>query len=89
MPGFPEFSPAIDVLNSSVYAGSSVKTSAPPVPLHIGDTWMEPPAGCRMEDLTVTRHPGMHRYTPVPGLPALRQRLAERQTASSESTAAR
>ncbi|MGH9360706.1 MAG: pyridoxal phosphate-dependent aminotransferase, partial [Thermoanaerobaculia bacterium] len=31
-------------------------------PLHVGDTWMEPPAGCRMEDLSVAEHPGMHRY---------------------------
>jgi N-succinyldiaminopimelate aminotransferase len=40
-------------------------------PLHVGDTWMEPPEGCRMEDLRVAELPGLHRYTPVEGHPAL------------------
>lgn len=80
MPSFPGFAPAIENLRSSVYAGAAPKSGVAPVPLHIGDTWMEPPEGCRMEDLTVAEHPGMHRYTPVPGLPALRDRIAELQT---------
>ncbi|MCB9742875.1 MAG: pyridoxal phosphate-dependent aminotransferase [Alphaproteobacteria bacterium] len=40
-------------------------------PLHVGDTWMEPFEGGRMEDLRVTAHPGMHRYTSPQGHPAL------------------
>ena len=32
---------------------------------------MEPPPGCRMEDLSVAAHPGMHRYAPTKGLPGL------------------
>ena len=80
MPSFPGFAPAIENLRSSVYAGAAPKSGVAPVPLHIGDTWMEPPEGCRMEDLTVAEHPGMHRYTPVPGLPALRDRIAKLQT---------
>lgn len=79
MPSFPGFAPAIENLRSSVYAGAAPKSGVAPVPLHIGDTWMEPPEGCRMEDLTVAEHPGMHRYTPVPGLPALRDRIAKLQ----------
>lgn len=77
MPRFPRFSPAIQTLRSSVYAGATPQAGAAPVPLHIGDTWMEPPEGCRMEDLRVAEYPGMHRYSPVPGLPALRERIAE------------
>jgi N-succinyldiaminopimelate aminotransferase len=30
-----------------------------------------------MQDLTVEDHPGMHRYSPVPGYPELRDRIAE------------
>jgi len=30
-----------------------------------------------MQDLTVEAHPGMHRYSPVPGIPKLRERIAE------------
>jgi len=57
-------------------------------PLHVGDTWMEPPVGCRMEDLTEEEHPGMHRYCPPHGHPALLevvvQRVAERTGLSVE-----
>lgn len=47
-------------------------------PLHVGDTWMEPPAGCRMEDLSEEEHPGMHRYCPPHGHPALLEVIVER-----------
>ena len=66
-------------MKGSVYSGLKKKPASgkPPVPLHIGDTWMEPARGCRMQDLTVEDHPGMHRYSPVPGYPQLRDRIAE------------
>lgn len=47
-------------------------------PLHVGDTWMEPAAGCRMEDLTVADLPGLHRYAPPHGLPVLLDAVVER-----------
>jgi len=79
MPRFPTFTDAARNLRGAVYSGLARKPDSgrPPVPLHIGDTWMEPPEGCRMEDLKVSEHPGMHRYSPVPGLPELRDRIAE------------
>ncbi len=79
MPKFPELSPGAQSVSAAVYSSiqSGSRPPRPPVPLHIGDTWMEPASGCRMEDLKVADHPGMHRYTPVPGLPELRQRIAE------------
>lgn len=80
MPGFPRFAPVIETLRSSVYAGARLKPGVDPIPLHIGDTWMEPPVGCRMEDLHIADHPGMHRYSPVAGLPALRERIAALQS---------
>ncbi|MFP5284671.1 MAG: pyridoxal phosphate-dependent aminotransferase, partial [Thermoanaerobaculia bacterium] len=47
-------------------------------PLHVGDTWMEPAEGCRMEDIRVADHPGMHRYAAPQGMPALLDAIAER-----------
>ena len=49
----------------------------------VGDTYMEPPRGCRMEDLTVAEFPGMHRYAPTRGLPGLLSAVAERVTERS------
>jgi N-succinyldiaminopimelate aminotransferase len=79
MPKCPEIAPAAVAVRGSVYSGLTRRPDSgkPPVPLHIGDTWMEPAVGCRMQDLVVDDHPGMHRYSPVPGYPALRERIAE------------
>jgi N-succinyldiaminopimelate aminotransferase len=41
------------------------------VPLHVGDTWMTPFAGGRMEDLREADHPGLHRYTETQGMAPL------------------
>ncbi len=43
-------------------------------PLHVGDTWMEPPEGCRMEDLKIADWPGMHRYAAPRGHAAAARR---------------
>jgi N-succinyldiaminopimelate aminotransferase len=48
-------------------------------PLHVGDTWMEPAEGCRMEDLRVAEHPGMHRYAAPQGRSDLVAAIVERQ----------
>ncbi len=50
-------------------------------PLHVGDTWMEPAEGCRMQDLRVDDHPGMHRYSSPHGMPRLISGVVERQRA--------
>ncbi|MFQ5528261.1 MAG: pyridoxal phosphate-dependent aminotransferase [Thermoanaerobaculia bacterium] len=50
-------------------------------PFHIGDTWMEPAVGTRMEDLTVEQFPGMHRYAPVQGRRDLLEAIADRTLA--------
>jgi N-succinyldiaminopimelate aminotransferase len=79
MPRFPDIAASARAVRGSVYSGLKKPPASgrPPVPLHIGDTWMEPPDGCRMQDLDVADHPGMHRYSPVPGYPRLRERIAE------------
>lgn len=79
MPRFPHIAESAQGVKGSVYSGLRKKPASgrPPVPLHVGDTWMEPAIGCRMQDLTVEDHPGMHRYSPVPGYPQLRDRIAQ------------
>lgn len=52
-------------------------------PFHIGDTWMEPAVGTRMQDLEVSEYPGMHRYAPVQGRRELLGAIAERVLARS------
>ena len=47
-------------------------------PFHVGDTWLEPAEGCRMQDLTIAEHPGMHRYAPPQGMPRLIDAIVER-----------
>ena len=49
--------------------------------LHVGDTWMEPAVSCRMQDLTVEEHPGMHRYASIKGRPELVEAICTRFTA--------
>jgi N-succinyldiaminopimelate aminotransferase len=47
-------------------------------PLHVGDTWMEPFAGGRMQDLSESDYPGLHRYCETRGIPALCDALVEK-----------
>jgi aspartate/methionine/tyrosine aminotransferase len=82
MPHCPRVTQAAEAVSGDVY--SRVKPAAAPadrIPLHVGDTWMEPAEGCRMQDLTVEDHPGLHRYSPVPGFPQLRAAIAEHHAA--------
>ena len=46
--------------------------------LHVGDTWMEPFAGARMEALRTAEHPGMHRYCDTAGIPPLVDAVLEK-----------
>jgi aspartate/methionine/tyrosine aminotransferase len=81
MPRHPRFSPSVAEISGSVYSALAHRLAGfqgEVYPLHVGDTWMEPAAGCRMEDLTVAAWPGMHRYAPPQGMPALLDALVER-----------
>ncbi len=58
----------------SVYSPNAGRHDAVDVeacPLNVGDTWMQPLVGARMEDLSESAHPGMHRYSPTQGTPQL------------------
>jgi len=48
------------------------------VPLHVGDTWLEPFAGGRMQDLRADEHPGLHRYSETQGLRATIDAIVEK-----------
>lgn len=78
--------PSLAGIKGSVYSalGQKLESFAGEIyPLHIGDTWMEPAEGCRMEDLRIAEYPGMHRYASVHGLPALLDAVVERTRAKT------
>jgi len=54
------------------------RASRPVIALHVGDTWMEPFAGARMEDLHERDFPGLHRYVDTRGIPALLDALVQK-----------
>lgn len=81
MPGYPNVASNIAAMSDSVYSALAHRLATfegEVYPFHVGDTWMEPAEGCRMEDLSVSEFPGMHRYAPVQGLPRLIEGIAER-----------
>ena len=86
MPLHPRTAPGLEEVGGSLFSKLARKLSSfegEVFPLHIGDTWMEPAEGSRMEDFTVEDHPGMHRYAPPQGIPELREALAARVEARS------
>src|SRR3954453_7499640 len=81
MPRPPGFSPSVLDIAGAVYSSLAHRLATyrgEVYPLHVGDTWMEPAEGCRMEDLKVAEHPGMHRYAPPQGMPKLLDAIVER-----------
>lgn len=83
MPRHPQVSPSVAAIPGSVYSTLAHRLATyegEVYPLHIGDTWMEPAVGCRMQDLTVEEYPGMHRYSSPQGLRTLLEAIAERMT---------
>jgi N-succinyldiaminopimelate aminotransferase len=80
MPRHPRFSPSVQDIAGAVYSALAHRLASHQgevYPLHVGDTWMEPPEGCRMEDLRVAEYPGMHRYAAPQGMPALLDAIVE------------
>lgn len=80
MPRTTQLSACSSALRGSLYSSLRHRAAAAPelFPLHIGDTWMEPAVGCRMQDLRVQDHPGMHRYDPPKGRAELVEAIARR-----------
>ncbi len=81
MPRHPKISPGVAAMPGSVYSALAHRLATHPgevYPFHVGDTWMEPAPGCRMEDLTVADYPGMHRYATPQGRADLLEAIVER-----------
>jgi len=81
VPPYPKSASSIAAIESSVYSALAHRIGSYEgeiYPLHVGDTWLEPAVGCRMQDLTVDEHPGMHRYAPPQGLPTLIDAIVDR-----------
>jgi N-succinyldiaminopimelate aminotransferase len=81
MPRHPHAADSVTSVRGSVYSALAHRLESyrgEVFPLHVGDTWMEPAEGCRMEDLHVAEYPGMHRYSAPHGLPLLLDAVVER-----------
>ena len=86
MPRTPDF--AQQTLSMSGSAFSPIAKRMQQVPggvfeLHVGDTWMEPFTGGRMEDLREADHPGLHRYCDPRGIPDLVDAIVEKVRGSN------
>jgi N-succinyldiaminopimelate aminotransferase len=81
VPRVPGFAPAVEEIPGAVFSPLARRIREAPggvCPLHVGDTWLEPFPGGRMEDLRAADHPGLHRYTETQGMPALVEALVEK-----------
>jgi N-succinyldiaminopimelate aminotransferase len=81
MPRPPRIAPAVDAIPGAIFSPLAHRiagATGPIFPLHVGDTWMEPFDGARMQDLSVDVHPGMHRYGDTQGVPALVDAVVEK-----------
>jgi N-succinyldiaminopimelate aminotransferase len=84
MPRYPGISRNLLDIGGSLYSSLTDRLAAYSgelYPFHVGDTWLEPAEGCRMEDLRVEQHPGMHRYAPPRGDRKLIEAVVERTRA--------
>ena len=78
-PRHEKSSVATAAMPSAVYSPVAHRLEGHPgpiYPLHVGDTWKAPFEGARAEDLREADLPGLHRYGPTAGLPALREAAA-------------
>ena len=88
MPRHPKAASSVKGINDTLFSGLAHRArdrEGEVYPLHVGDTWLEPAEGCRMEDLRVEDHPGMHRYASPQGMPRLIEAIVERTRARTEA----
>jgi len=81
MPRPPHVSAPVAGIRGSVYSKLLHRLAAhrgEVYPFHVGDTYLDPPAGCAIEEIRAADHPGLNRYTPPQGLPALVDALVDR-----------
>jgi aspartate/methionine/tyrosine aminotransferase len=83
VPRPPDFAAATRAMPGAVFSPIAHRLRVPGgvCPLHVGDTWMEPFEGARMQDLSEAEHPGLHRYCETRGVPALIDAIVEKARA--------
>ena len=90
MPRHPEPAASTESLSGSVFqalARRMAEHEGPLWPLHVGDTWREPLEAARAEAQLTSEHPGLHRYAPPQGEPALLDAIRERLGRAAEPPA--
>ncbi|MBM4343700.1 MAG: pyridoxal phosphate-dependent aminotransferase [Deltaproteobacteria bacterium] len=81
MPRFPAQSPFVSSLRPSVFASivAQFRTlPAPPAPLHLGDTWRQPPEAARLEHAIASLPKNGYAYANPNGFEPLRAAVADR-----------
>ncbi len=84
MPRPPHLSPATAAIGGSVYSALGHKLAAwkgELYPFHVGDTYLSPPDGCRLEDFHQADDPTLNRYSVPHGDPRLLDAILERHRA--------
>ena len=82
MPRHPQVDPRIAAMRGGVFSRLAHKIATLEgeiYPLHVGDTWLEPLEGCRVEDFRCSEHEGLHRYARPHGHPALVEAICARK----------
>ncbi len=86
MPRHPRAAASVTAMSGSIFSALAGRLAEYPgevYPLHVGDTWMDPPEGCRLEDLKASEHPGMNRYASPRGMLELLEASAAEVTRRS------
>jgi N-succinyldiaminopimelate aminotransferase len=74
MPRFPLSSPSAQGLSDRVFGrlvARSASHAGPLYPLHVGDSWMDPPPRARAQEQLAEERERLHAYAPVQGEPEL------------------
>ena len=81
MPRHPSIAPAIQGMTGSVYsalAGRIASLEGEVYSLHVGDTWMSPPVGLRLQDVHQSEFPAVHKYANPHGHAPLLEALVDK-----------
>lgn len=92
MPRFPRVSPTTDTLSSSVFSSLLARArerGGLVHPLHVGDTYRDPPVHARAETMKTAEIDRLHNYSPVQGEPVLLDAIAKKLALRSGKSIAR
>ena len=87
MPAYPQSQSFLDDIRGrpfSKFSSHIEKMGVATYPLHIGDTYVKPFQGSRIENVSIDDHPSSHKYISPKGYPDLIRKLAEEYDTPSE-----